>query len=55
MYPPRSDLGTGQNVKLDNGEEGNISRILTNSDTHPYGIKVELESGTIGRVTETLD
>jgi uncharacterized repeat protein (TIGR03833 family) len=30
--------------------EGIVKRILTNSPTHPHGIKVELESGQIGRV-----
>jgi uncharacterized repeat protein (TIGR03833 family) len=30
--------------------EGTVKRILTNSPTHPHGIKVELESGQIGRV-----
>lgn len=30
--------------------EGVVSRILTNSATHPHGIKVMLESGIVGRV-----
>lgn len=30
--------------------EGTVKRILTNSPTHPHGIKVELESGQVGRV-----
>ena len=30
--------------------EGVVKRILTNSADHPHGIKVELESGEIGRV-----
>ena len=30
---------------------GTIARILTNSDHHPRGIKVMLESGIVGRVT----
>ncbi|AFV24465.1 hypothetical protein Mpsy_2261 [Methanolobus psychrophilus R15] len=31
---------------------GVVKRILTNSSTHPHGIKVELENGSIGRVKE---
>ena len=30
--------------------EGNVKDILTNSATHPHGIKVRLESGIVGRV-----
>ncbi|HEY9169866.1 MAG TPA: YwbE family protein [Lutibacter sp.] len=30
--------------------EGIVKRILTNSPTHPHGIKVQLETGEIGRV-----
>ncbi|MFB5639566.1 MAG: YwbE family protein [Nitrosopumilus sp.] len=30
--------------------EGKVKRILTSSNFHPYGIKVELDSGKIGRV-----
>ena len=30
--------------------EGIVKDILTNSQTHPHGIKVRLESGEIGRV-----
>ncbi|WP_298781663.1 YwbE family protein [uncultured Polaribacter sp.] len=33
---------------------GIVSRILTNSATHPHGIKVQLESGLIGRVKNIL-
>jgi uncharacterized repeat protein (TIGR03833 family) len=32
--------------------EGVVMRILTNSPTHPHGIKVMLESGIVGRVQE---
>ena len=31
---------------------GVVKRILTNSPTHPHGIKVQLESGIVGRVKE---
>ena len=34
---------------------GVVQRILTNSRTHPHGIKVRLESGEIGRVKDILD
>tara|TARA_B100001167_G_C16503478_1_gene182369 strand:- start:172 stop:372 length:201 start_codon:yes stop_codon:yes gene_type:complete len=30
--------------------EGKVKRILTSSQVHPHGIKVELENGKIGRV-----
>ena len=30
--------------------EGIVKRILTNSPTHPHGIKVMLENGIVGRV-----
>lgn len=29
---------------------GVVNRILTNSANHPHGIKVQLESGVVGRV-----
>ena len=32
--------------------DGIIKRILTNSPSHPHGIKVMLESGIVGRVKE---
>lgn len=35
--------------------EGIVAAILTNSSFHPYGIKVRLESGEVGRVQEILD
>jgi len=34
--------------------EGTIKRILTSSQVHPHGIKVELENGKIGRVQKLL-
>lgn len=34
--------------------EGIVKRILTKSATHPHGIKVELESGEVGRVSRIL-
>ena len=35
--------------------EGIIKSILTNSPKHPHGIKVLLESGTVGRVKEIVE
>ena len=34
--------------------EGFVQRILTKSATHPHGIKVQLESGEVGRVQSVL-
>jgi uncharacterized repeat protein (TIGR03833 family) len=34
--------------------EGIVQDILTNSPTHPHGIKVRLQSGEIGRVKEIV-
>lgn len=34
--------------------EGVVLKLLTNSPTHPHGIKVMLEGGIVGRVKEIL-
>lgn len=34
--------------------EGIVQDLLTNSATHPHGIKVRLTSGLVGRVQEIL-
>ncbi len=34
--------------------EGFVKDILTNSPSHPHGIKVRLTSGDVGRVQEIL-
>ncbi len=34
--------------------KGIVKNILTNSPTHPHGIKVRLTSGAVGRVKEIL-
>ena len=44
----KNDQRTGQLT------EGIVRDILTNSATHPHGIKVRLESGEVGRVKEIL-
>ncbi len=54
----RSDIKIGVEVNVvqknhqRTGEltDGIVSRILTNSSNHPHGIKVQLESGIVGRV-----
>jgi len=33
---------------------GKVQKILTNSPTHPHGIKVRLNTGEVGRVQEIL-
>ena len=44
----KQDQRTGQLTR------GMVKDILTNSKTHPHGIKVRLESGIVGRVKEIL-
>ncbi|MCA9794247.1 MAG: YwbE family protein [Candidatus Eremiobacteraeota bacterium] len=58
----RSEIRVGQRVRIvlkaDQATgrltEGVVERILTNSATHPHGIKVRLSSGQVGRVKEIL-
>ena len=35
--------------------EGIVKKLLTNSPTHPHGIKVMLEDGIIGRVKNIIE
>lgn len=35
--------------------QGVVSKILTNSVNHPYGIKVQLQSGLVGRVKNIIE
>ncbi len=35
--------------------EGVVKDILTNSQSHPHGIKVRLESGEVGRVKSIIE
>ena len=44
----RADIKPGIHVSI----KGIVKDILTNSQTHPHGIKVRLTSGEIGRVKE---
>jgi len=56
--PSRDEIRIGASVlivqkqdqRTGNLTEGIVKRILTSSDFHPHGIKVELENGKIGRV-----
>ena len=58
----RSAVKKGLKVKIvkkkdqrsGNLTEGVVTDILTNSATHPHGIKVRLTSGDVGRVKEIL-
>jgi uncharacterized repeat protein (TIGR03833 family) len=45
----KKDQRTGKLV------EGRVKEILTNSPTHPHGIKVRLDDGRVGRVKELLE
>jgi uncharacterized repeat protein (TIGR03833 family) len=59
----RSDIRPGLRVMIElkadqrTGKltEGIVKDILTNSGSHPHGIKVRLESGLIGRVKEIIE
>ena len=59
----RKDISIEQHVEIvqkqdqRSGEltEGYVMRILTKSATHPHGIKVQLETGEVGRVQHILD
>lgn len=44
-----------QNQRTGELTEGFVKRILTNSKTHPHGIKVMLDTGEVGRVQNILD
>jgi len=60
--PTSDDIEIGDKVLIEKKEhqgtgkltEGIVKRKLTSGYTHPYGIKVDLESGEIGRVKENL-
>jgi len=59
---PRNQIKKGQRVRIvlkqdqRTGKltEGIVKDLLTNSSTHPYGIKVRLEDGQVGRVKELV-
>ena len=35
--------------------KGKIAKILTKSQNHPYGIKVQLENGIVGRIKNIIE
>lgn len=53
-------IGANVNIVLKQDQKsgkltnGIVKRLLTNSPTHPHGIKVQLQSGQVGRVKEIL-
>ncbi len=59
----REDLDSGMLVEIvqkhhqRSGEltEGFIKRILTKSSFHPHGIKVQLQTGEVGRVKKIVE
>ena len=44
-----------QNQRTGQLTEGIVQRILTKAPAHPYGIKVVLDSGIVGRVKEIME
>jgi len=60
---PRKKIEIGKDVEIvqkqdqrtGNRTRGVVQRILTRSATHPHGIKVQLESGEVGRVKKVLE
>ena len=56
----RADIKYGMDVAIVLKEDqstgyltyGKVQKILTNSPSHPHGIKVRLSSGEVGRVKE---
>ena len=59
----RKDIQIGTEVEViqkqhqGSGEltEGVVKKLLTNSSSHPHGIKVMLEDGIVGRVKNILE
>jgi uncharacterized repeat protein (TIGR03833 family) len=43
-----------QDQRTGNLTDGKVKKILTSSNFHPHGIKVELDSGKIGRVQKII-
>jgi len=58
----REDIKIGSEVKIvlkadqrtGTLTRGIVAEILTNSDFHPHGIKVRLETGQVGRVQNII-
>ena len=61
-YPTRDQICIGSAVLIETKEnqgtgkftKGIVNSILTRSKSHPYGIKVRLHDGNVGRVKEML-
>lgn len=59
----RSNIKIGQEVEIVMKEDqrtgdltnGFVKRILTKSPQHPHGIKVQLETGEVGRVKHIIE
>jgi len=60
MYRKDIHAGLAVSIILKNDQrtgkrtEGVVKDILTNSSSHPHGIKVRLQDGQVGRVQEIL-
>ena len=60
--PSRSKISLGIMVQIVQKQdqrtgkltEGRVKRILTSSQVHPHGIKVELNDGKIGRIQKII-
>ncbi len=58
----RSDIKPGMSVGIVQKEDqptgyityGRVVKILTNSPTHPHGVKVRLDTGEVGRIKEIV-
>jgi len=59
----RSDVAIGATVDIVLKKDqptgrltrGRVARLLTNSSTHPHGIKVMLDDGQVGRVQAIIE
>lgn len=59
----REYINVGQTVRVIQKQDqrsgkltqGVVSKILTNSNQHPHGIKVMLDTGKVGRVKEIVE
>ncbi len=48
------DIILKENQRSGKKTRGIVHEILTNSQTHPHGIKVRLKDGHVGRITEIV-
>ena len=49
------DIITKEDQRSGKRTRGIVQDLLTNSATHPHGIKVRLKDGRVGRVAEIID